>query len=481
MLMKDRALRLALTVAFALSAGLFVVGCSDDDNGDGAGGSGGSATGGTGGGAGGTGGDGIDEPVICGGIECMEGEFCNEVDECACDPENDTCGEGTVCDDFSLRCSAPSGKPSELGECQNVGEISENEIFECVRTNIGPRWLRPCDTSDDCLRGDSICVESTYCFPNTCGRPADGNGSYLDFCDTQTGEYSIGGSVEVGTCLGADNGVGICTLGGSAGIGDVCRQDDARNDPDRVCANGLICRGFQYNPISCSQDDHCAAGQECNTVTGACEMKFCDTDSDCDDTDLLYCNVDGVCELIGFCADICNGGTAEEGAFVSCTDPNGVCPEDDQNRAFAPMFCQSPCDPFGGAEACPPLGEGEDERARVCAPSPTRNNVLNGECRLLAENPVPVGGDCSAPSVGAELLCEPGSTCITITRGGERTSTCLALCDCEAGFRAGECQEQVDTCGEGEVCLFIPGISEVQNPSGPNTPGRIGVCREPLE
>lgn len=477
MLSNNRAFALVIAMIFALSAA--VVGCGDDDS-DGTGGSGGSgATGGTGG-TGGSGGDGGDGGgVICGGgLTCTKGEFCNQNDECECDPEEDSCAGELACDPIARRCLEIPPEPAEFQQCRNIGEKVDEKQLECVRTGSGRNvWLRMCETSDDCGLGYTVCAGSQgafHCYTNSCGyEQGEGNfpnGQFFGECDTATGRYSEGGSTEIGACQVVSSGAdpaGACMPGGSAGLGETCRQDYYRKDAARLCEAGLACRGFIYRDIACESNAQCAPGQACNTSSGQCEMKACSKDTDCGDGDSLYCNSSGVCELSGTCMDYCNGGSKETDApFATCSaDPNGVCPSaDGQKPEYVALYCQSPCDPFEGEDACASIGEGEEAKARVCVPSPTKEEPTRGECSLLVDEPVAVGGDCKGQSNSRAQVCEAGSICIT----SDGKSTCTALCLCEAGFRAGACLGESEQCSDGDSCLFVSGISDPGN--------RIGFC-----
>lgn len=444
-------------------------GSGSGGTGAGPGGAGGQGSGGEGGH--GTGGMGGSEDVICGGgLRCAQGETCNELDECACDPAAAACGAGRTCDATLRRCVQDFDGPREFRECRHVGEKVDGPNLECVRTGSGRLvWMRMCKTSDDCALGYTACFGhngSSHCYSNSCGYQ-DGfeypNGEFFGECDTATGRYSLAGTKQIGACQMLWVGgqvLGLCVPGGSAGLGATCRADYFRKDPSRVCELGLSCLAYVYSDRFCEDDAHCAQGQACNVRRGRCEMKACSKDADCGTDDNLYCNSEGICELSGTCLDYCNGGWSQDDRpFASCTaDPNGVCPTNLTGGRDAAVFCESPCDPFGGQQACPPLGG----QARICAPWSTRNAPAGGQCELLADEPVALGEDCSSQVKSRRLVCEPGSICIT-----EGKSTCTALCDCEAGFRAGVCQESTAQCSGKDVCRFVQGISENN---------RIGVC-----
>jgi hypothetical protein len=137
-------------------------------------------------------------------------------------------------------------------------------------------------------------------------------------------------------------------------------------------------------------------------------------------------------------------------------------------------FCISTCDMFVAGECA-----AVDGQERYCHPgfaAGTPAQQLEGQCLDQATTTVAAGEPCDPEFDGGVTanVCVDGAICLDLSDDATENPTCVAFCDCEAGFDAttDECTGASTQCAETEVCVDIPQqAGEPQNT-------RIGFCLE---
>jgi hypothetical protein len=119
-----------------------------------------------------------------------------------------------------------------------------------------------CSTSANCPDPRTSC-QSGSCKLNGCV-------TYLTACD------ATGSGTADGECLefdGIGGALGLCTLGGAAGLGQPCSFFATRQNPDTLCNSGLVC--VPADDVSCTLNDGAGICQTACTLVGQCSTGPC--------------------------------------------------------------------------------------------------------------------------------------------------------------------------------------------------------------
>jgi hypothetical protein len=346
-------------------------------------------------------------PDPCAGVNCDDGVSCTDDvcdsgnGQCAHNPVDAACDNGSVCDgvetcDSQLGCQPGVQLLCDDGNACNGGETCD-PVWGC-QGGAPPQ----CDDGNLC-NGTETCDPALGCQGGAPVQCDDGIACTDDLCVGQTGACEF-----VPVDARCDDG-DACTF-------DWCNPAaGCAFEPDFVCACGNgVCDGFETQ-ASCPQD-----------CPGVCGDGFVDLIEGCDDANAAP-------------GDGCSAACAIESGYACSGLPSvcaAVCGDaiclSVENRGNCPADCPSTC----GNDAC------EAWESAASCPDDCPATCGDGFC-TGAENPGTCAADC--PAYCGDGLCNGGETPLTCT-------DCPAVCGdglCNEGEPescAGDC-----TCGNG-VC-----------------------------
>lgn len=247
-------------------------------------------------------------PPVCYG-------YCTYESPVSCDPNADTCPDGTHCADVG-NCSSDS-----------AGFMPCMLDYQCVPDAV--------QCVDDCG-----CDPSLACNEGVCQRMGRMNLCQLR-CETD------------------------CDCPDTLACGDgVCQAMDRMNEcgingctADDQCADGEFCK-IDYTQPVCD-----CAGCPCSFPRGTCapkeEVRACNIDSDCGDGEYCGCGQDPNCPM----CDVCLFQCMPKPTDGSC-DADSDCATGQQCTFYYPP-CAPPPDDFSVPPSCEPIGVCEEAKCRV--------------------------------------------------------------------------------------------------------------------
>ncbi len=268
------------------------------------------------------------------GVECPDGEYCNEEGTCAsdCEPGAGECGTGMECNENG-RCV---GLP-----CENDGDCGEDRYCdETCQQDCDPETGAGCATGESCS-DDGKCVLAGECLED--GDCDDPPSSRCDG-DTRISYKSDGSCDQTGTAFSCEYETREKSCGWGCRDGECiqCDSNACDDPPESECAdeNTLTTYG---EPSMCESGGECIytpSQQDCphGCSNGACESGPCENLScddppaaKCDDNIVVTYDEEGTCETEGEDGTVCNynanfehcsytGATCEE---ASCVEPVG--------------------------------------------------------------------------------------------------------------------------------------------------------------
>lgn len=442
------------------------------------------------------------DPSNTGG-DCDNGTFCDGAGTCdtagSCVEPGNPCAttDSPVCDEASdvcIVCVDNSDDSTDRGCTSDVPFCDESDPANpvCVA----------CETAADCGVTGNEC--STFaCNVGVCEEESLSNGASC----TSDGAFCTGiESCQAGICAGAGSpcsgGTPFCD-----DAADVCLECEVDGD----CSDSLVCNGDEIcdtgvcefgTAVACGTNETCTepAGACACAVgfvdggSGNCIVPACDTDDDCEDTNVCTSDscVDNVCAFVpSNDGDDCGGGNVcdagvcgPECVIDADCDAGEICdagvcgPECTQDMdCSGSEICDVPTD--GSPNACVPecTQDTDCESGEVC----NAINVCTPECNDNADCPgtqvcdagvcgpecltdvdCPDGSGCSATSATCEPECVTAEDCNgddvcsadgVCTTPCTTTTDCLGgeICETSAGVCVPECLDDAD-CGTGEVC-----------------------------
>jgi|GEM_PF-837156 len=281
----------------------------------------------------------------CEGAECPASDC--TVD--GCDP-GFTCNTGTgLCEEDVVVSGVACGACTNSDECGGGG-------WKCIPVGGANICAPPCGTSDDCETGwtcfSSQCVPGGFscdgCVSDGCdaGQACESNAGGLcqaakASCDTCIYDWECGPDAG---CHDVGSGAKVCvprcsTDADCAANGAVCIIDEVSSY--KVCSNAGCGTGTTCTPecsgatphcnaasvcVACTNDTHCASGEECNLTTFQCEAP-----TGCQPPTPIFSPEEGKCVQ---CTEDshCGGGTCNLATFTcdgdvcsTCVDPYPAC------------------------------------------------------------------------------------------------------------------------------------------------------------
>jgi hypothetical protein len=354
-------------------------------------------------------------------------------DDSECGGADDRCLQMPAGDQACTQSCDPDAENPCPGEfiCATVNEVAG--IYQCVPPDL--------TCADRC--SDADCADGEICDPWTgsCIEP-------LGVCDTGCTTASICGDGPEDFCVGmpgTENPDGsterACLTGcnpqaetSECPVNFFCSPTSDEPEPTEG-----ICFPLESTCVDRCADADCAAGENCNALTGQCEAAqfgFCETG----------CTNSAQC---GGQNDIClNLGIDDAGAhcWQDCSDDPDICTENygcQRLRGTTVSLCLPTGQTCGACDdtSCYPGG--------VCDPT-------NGECVDLIQ-------DCTQAGCPSGKLCDPVSTeCVAPGRecsGSTWASSCdnvVTACTTRIPDTAGTCEEictQDNDCPSGESCV----------------------------
>jgi len=379
-------------------------------------------------------------------------------------PGDDTCSDGTVCDDKTFECKQP---PCESDDDCAAGEYCVTDTGECLAGCRDGVEDTSCDVidPDNCSDGRCACV-AHECQVHQCMTDAEcAEGQYCDLSakphQCLTGCRTAVSGTQEDSCSG-DGAPAECAEPGQ------CRCDEVTRlcvpivcDENTPCADPCEYCDLETNQCKpgCQSNNCCAGSDEgpyCDLEAHSCAEMPCSTDGDCEAAlgSVTFCNQDrGVCENIP-----CPNGHED------CPATGTDCAEDDEDCVYT--YCDSDaelckigcrdddvcpddqiCDPdtHECVEVACPNGHSDCPDGRRCSAGPGEGGICVIGCR--SDDVCPSGQPCVEREDG-NFMCG----CLMDEQCGSLEGDALICSDgvCEEGCTShSECDESA-----GEACML---------------------------
>ena len=350
---------------------------------------------------------------------------------------DDTCGEGTVCNETTGLCEVATDDPNAQScetdsDCNDATMRCDNSVCvpKCEGVTCNESAGEVCDpTTGDCVGGadscniDEDCGDEQVCEENVCVGDRYGDCDESTPCASNLScHYGVGFSFCVEACETTDQcyGAEFCVPEGMPGL-----QDFAFHCFVNTCAPGGGVNNNMQDTEWLAPCDVAAFGDGAGVCFGPYNNGF---------EDFGYCVAQRGSALIG---EACSQ-EARQGDELSCAE--GVC-------AYGTNVCTNTCSIDDGV----PCSETGDS---ACYPSV----ATNGVCYPTVENPPGLGESCSGD--GDVMPCQDDLLCGYPNGDPNEPMACVEICDSMAPVGGPA------SCQEGQTCYVFD--AQV-NP-------RAGVC-----
>lgn len=407
--------------------------------------------------------------------------LCDNLGECSCDPDVESCAPVSLCADGGPTCESTCPGCLIDQECLAADTVNANNTcLVCDPARDALAWSSNdgascddnlfCTTDDACTDGlctgtDRLCEDGIACNGvSECDEDSDACSPDNNQCN----ENALC-NVVTDTCVNECSGCsinGVCLNSGAEQAGNPCMVcDPNRSSASYSAAVGKACGA---GSSACSQQDTCDA-------LGVCQPNDLPANAACGDSSSSTCDRSDTCDGNGACQRglVSNGTPCDDNAFCTVGDQcqGGTCVGTGNRNCGSSQNCnegsdQCQCQGCVIANSCFARGAlNNSNPCQVCDPTRSTTafslNLANGNCcEGCLPGQICQGGACIDPRVGTGARCVADADCLS-GNCNDFNVCCESACSgtCQGCGADGRCDDApvndnrcTVTCPENSTC-----------------------------